>query len=140
MTSTNRHDAQSPTRSGGGAAMDDPISAQIEREVAGCAGVRVEPHRSGGIELKVGRRELGTADAANKRCVEAADDESSTASETAEWPVEKLVDDTRLELVTSALRTPAERRAICYQRKDIARRKGADRSAWDQPVFPLGCV
>ena len=28
-TSTNRHDAQSPTRSGGGAFMDRPIAAQI---------------------------------------------------------------------------------------------------------------
>jgi Family of unknown function (DUF5519) len=39
--------------------MDDPISAQIEREVAGWDGVSVEPHRFGGIEFRVGRRELG---------------------------------------------------------------------------------
>src|SRR5471032_2181620 len=39
--------------------MDDPISAQIEREVAGWDGVSVEPHRYGGIEFRVGRRELG---------------------------------------------------------------------------------
>jgi len=59
MTSANRHDAQSPTRSGVGAAMDDPITAQITREVAGWDGVTIEPHRFGGIEFRVGRRELG---------------------------------------------------------------------------------
>jgi hypothetical protein len=59
MTSTNRHEAQSPARSEGVAAMDDPITAQITREVAGWKGVSVEPHRFGGIEFKVGRRELG---------------------------------------------------------------------------------
>jgi hypothetical protein len=39
--------------------MDDPISTQIEREVAGWAGVTVSPHRFGGVEFSVGRRELG---------------------------------------------------------------------------------
>ena len=51
--------AQRPARSGDVAAMDDPITAQIRREVAGWEGVTVEPHRFGGIEFKVGRRELG---------------------------------------------------------------------------------
>jgi hypothetical protein len=39
--------------------MDDPITAQIRDEVAGWDGVTVEPHRFGGIEFLVGRRELG---------------------------------------------------------------------------------
>lgn len=39
--------------------MADPISTQIEREVAGWPGVIVEPHRFAGIEFRVGRRELG---------------------------------------------------------------------------------
>ena len=39
--------------------MADAITAQITREVAGWEGVTVEPHRFGGIEFKVGRRELG---------------------------------------------------------------------------------
>ena len=39
--------------------MTDPITAQITREVAGWEGVSVEPHRFGGIEFLVGRRELG---------------------------------------------------------------------------------
>lgn len=39
--------------------MDDPITAQIAREVAGWPGVVVAPHRFGGIEFRVGRRELG---------------------------------------------------------------------------------
>jgi Family of unknown function (DUF5519) len=39
--------------------MSDSISAQIEREVAAWPGVSVEPHRFGGIEFRVGRRELG---------------------------------------------------------------------------------
>ena len=39
--------------------MADPISTQIEREVAGWPGVSVEPHRFGGIEFRVGHRELG---------------------------------------------------------------------------------
>jgi hypothetical protein len=39
--------------------MDDPITAQITREVAGWEGVTVAPHRFGGIEFRVGRRELG---------------------------------------------------------------------------------
>src|SRR6476661_5669667 len=60
MTSTNRHDGHNPAaRSGGVAAMDDPITAQITREVAGWKGVSVSPHRFGGVEFKVGRRELG---------------------------------------------------------------------------------
>src|SRR4249919_172631 len=59
MISAKRHDAQSPARPGGKAAMDDPITAQITREVAGWEGVTVAPHRFGGIEFRVGRRELG---------------------------------------------------------------------------------
>jgi hypothetical protein len=59
MISAKRHEAHSPTRSGGVTGMDDPISAQITREVAGWEGVRVEPHRFGGVEFLVGRRELG---------------------------------------------------------------------------------
>jgi hypothetical protein len=39
--------------------MDDPITAQIRDEVAAWDGVTVEPHRFGGIEFLVGRRELG---------------------------------------------------------------------------------
>ena len=39
--------------------MDDPITAQIAREVAGWDGVTVAPHRFGGIEFRLGRRELG---------------------------------------------------------------------------------
>jgi hypothetical protein len=34
-------------------------SRRIEREVAAWAGVTVEPHRFGGIEFRLGRRELG---------------------------------------------------------------------------------
>ena len=43
-------------RSGGVEAMDDPITAQIAREVAGWDGVTMQPHRFGGIEFLVGRR------------------------------------------------------------------------------------
>ncbi len=39
--------------------MDHPITAQITREVAGWVGVTVVPHRFGGTEFRVGRRELG---------------------------------------------------------------------------------
>jgi hypothetical protein len=39
--------------------MTDSIAAQIERAVAGWEGVSVAPHRFGGLEFKVGRRELG---------------------------------------------------------------------------------
>jgi luciferase-like monooxygenase len=39
--------------------MVDPITARIRDEVAAWAGVTVEPHRFGGIEFLVGRRELG---------------------------------------------------------------------------------
>ena len=39
--------------------MDDPITAQIRREVARWDGVTVAPHRFGGIEFRVGHRELG---------------------------------------------------------------------------------
>ena len=39
--------------------MDDPITTQITREVAGWPGVSVVPHRFGGVEFRVGRRELG---------------------------------------------------------------------------------
>src|SRR5262245_2910 len=34
-------------------------SARIEREVAGWEGVTVHPHRFGGIEFRLGKRELG---------------------------------------------------------------------------------
>ena len=37
----------------------DPIVEKIEREVASWGGVSVSPHRYGGIEFRVGRRELG---------------------------------------------------------------------------------
>lgn len=59
MISAKRHEAQSPARSGGVAGMDDPITTRITREVAGWQGVRTAPHRFGGIEFLVGRRELG---------------------------------------------------------------------------------
>jgi hypothetical protein len=59
MTSAKRHEAHSPARPGGVAGMDDPITAQITKEVAGWEGVSVEPHRFGGVEFLVGRRELG---------------------------------------------------------------------------------
>ena len=59
MISANRHEAQSPARLGGVAVMNHPITAQITHEVAGWAGVSVAPHRFGGIEFLVGRRELG---------------------------------------------------------------------------------
>jgi hypothetical protein len=39
--------------------MADSIAKQIEREVASWDGVTVEPHRFGGVEFRVGRRELG---------------------------------------------------------------------------------
>ena len=35
------------------------LVALIEREVAGWEGVSVEPHRFGGVEFRLGRRELG---------------------------------------------------------------------------------
>jgi Family of unknown function (DUF5519) len=57
--SAKRQEAHSPARSDGVAAMDDPITAQIREEVAAWDGVTVEPHRFGGIEFRVGRRELG---------------------------------------------------------------------------------
>ena len=37
----------------------ESIAKRIEREVAGWPGVSVLPHRFGGIEFKMGRRELG---------------------------------------------------------------------------------
>jgi luciferase-like monooxygenase len=39
--------------------MADSIAAQIQREVASWQGVTSAPHRFGGIEFRVGRRELG---------------------------------------------------------------------------------
>jgi hypothetical protein len=39
--------------------MREGIAALIEREVASWPGVTVEPHRFGGVEFRVGRRELG---------------------------------------------------------------------------------
>jgi hypothetical protein len=59
MISAKRHDAHSPARSGGVAGMDDLITTQITREVAAWRGVTVGPHRFGGVEFLVGRRELG---------------------------------------------------------------------------------
>ena len=35
------------------------FSGQIEQEVSGWAGVTVAPHRFGGVEFRIGRRELG---------------------------------------------------------------------------------
>ena len=37
----------------------DSIAKLIEHEVASWPGVTVEPHRFGGVEFRVGRRELG---------------------------------------------------------------------------------
>ena len=37
----------------------DAFVALIEHEIAGWEGVSVEPHRFGGVEFRVGRRELG---------------------------------------------------------------------------------
>lgn len=39
--------------------MSDSPATRIEREVASWPGVSVEPHRFGGVEFRVGRRELG---------------------------------------------------------------------------------
>lgn len=39
--------------------MPGSVAARIEREVASWNGVTVSPHRFGGIEFRVGRRELG---------------------------------------------------------------------------------
>ena len=39
--------------------MRGSISERIEREVSSWAGVSASPHRYGGIEFRVGRRELG---------------------------------------------------------------------------------
>jgi hypothetical protein len=39
--------------------MSEDIATQIEQTVANWPGVTVEPHRFGGIEFRVGRRELG---------------------------------------------------------------------------------
>jgi hypothetical protein len=39
--------------------MSDTVAKQIEHEVASWDGVTVEPHRFGGVEFRVGRRELG---------------------------------------------------------------------------------
>jgi hypothetical protein len=37
----------------------DAFVALIEHEIAGWEGVSVEPHRFGGVEFRLGRRELG---------------------------------------------------------------------------------
>jgi hypothetical protein len=37
----------------------ETVAALIEREVSAWEGVTVEPHRFGGVEFKVGRREIG---------------------------------------------------------------------------------
>jgi len=42
-----------------GYAMTKTIAQQIEREVKNWEGVVAEPHRFGGVEFKVGRREIG---------------------------------------------------------------------------------
>lgn len=39
--------------------MGEDIAKQIEQTVASWPGVTVEPHRFGGVEFRVGRRELG---------------------------------------------------------------------------------
>ena len=39
--------------------MPDNISKQIQQEIASWPGVTVAPHRFGGTEFRVGRRELG---------------------------------------------------------------------------------
>ena len=39
--------------------MSDSPATTIEREVASWSGVSVEPHRFGGVEFRVGHRELG---------------------------------------------------------------------------------
>jgi hypothetical protein len=39
--------------------MSETIAQQIERQVASWEGVQVAPHRFGGVEFKVGRREIG---------------------------------------------------------------------------------
>lgn len=39
--------------------MGDSIATRIGREVASWRGVSVRPHRFGGVEFRVGRRELG---------------------------------------------------------------------------------
>jgi hypothetical protein len=40
-------------------AMEGSIAFQIEQEVGSWEGVSVRPHRFGGIEFRVGRREIG---------------------------------------------------------------------------------
>jgi hypothetical protein len=39
--------------------MRETVATMIEQEVASWPGVTVEPHRFGGVEFRVGRRELG---------------------------------------------------------------------------------
>jgi hypothetical protein len=39
--------------------MCETVAAMIEREVSSWPGVTLEPHRFGGVEFRVGRRELG---------------------------------------------------------------------------------
>jgi hypothetical protein len=39
--------------------MGESVAALIEQEVANWPGVTVEPHRFGGVEFRVGRREIG---------------------------------------------------------------------------------
>ena len=39
--------------------MRERVATLIEREIASWPGVTVEPHRFGGIEFRLGRRELG---------------------------------------------------------------------------------
>jgi hypothetical protein len=39
--------------------MAESIEQQITREVSGWPGVTIEPHQIGGVEFRLGRRELG---------------------------------------------------------------------------------
>jgi luciferase-like monooxygenase len=52
-----RANAASPK--GENSAADVPAGERIRREVSSWPGVSVEPHRFGGVEYRVGRREIG---------------------------------------------------------------------------------
>jgi hypothetical protein len=92
--------------------MDDPITAQITREVAGWDGVTVEQHRFGGIEFLVGRTPdrpalaLLRVVAKNPKAVA----EALRRKRQPKLPLSsgKLVDGRRIELLAAALRTPPE--------------------------------
>ena len=53
VSAVSRKDASS------GAERDCPAGERIRREVSSWPGVTVEPHRFGGLEYRLGRRELG---------------------------------------------------------------------------------